>query len=457
MKRLLFIISILLQFTTSVYGQIISLKADVSPAFTTVYEDQTKVLKYVGPFTVLYFDSLGSRFMCELQDFNYYNSSYAIFNKWPIPFNLKISDMYTPNYNYVWFCGKIGNSGNGMYGWINPNFSLLYSQYMYAYSLSDMTELKKMTMANIGTNPPDLRMFAIGTTSPGHNTHILDLYHLSNPSLPYNYATVNSNEYLDNLELVGDRVVFATRDIDPNNTYVNLRVMETTNGLSNSSIDTKWRFLLPTDVDIYGDVFLKYLENDWFEVCYIKYSFKDGYVLCLHRIVLGDMLSGVNNTMICQEIPLEKGEFIQDLVYDRVERVLVLLMDKDNNHSVFLHTLPDNTVNYPVIRLESDIDDRYFSIDTLNSYSYCPARMYQAWGGIKCFEQRIGTGGSILNTCIHQNETKATSVDPIVIEGISNTLPRNVGSRTLYQDNEKQNLSGTISNCFIDETKPSNE
>ena len=252
-------------------------------------------------------------------------------------------------------------------------------------------------------------------------------------------------------------MVFTTRDIVSNFVYVNLRVLNILNGLSNSLIDAKWRFVLPANEAVYGNVYIEYLEEGCFEVCYIKYTYNDEYVLCLHCINLNDMLAGVNNNIVSQEISIEKGEFIQDIVYDRVEKVLIVMMDKDEDHSVFLHTLPLANYSYPAIRLESAIYDRYFSIDTMASFIFNPGRKYQAWGGTKCFEQEFTTNGVVLESCIPFVEVKARCVDPIKIEKIDDPLDRNVGTRFLIWDHKETEVGAIFSNCIIEETRTLNE
>ena len=458
MKKLLLIISILLNMVASVYGQVISVKADVSPIFPHVYEEETKVLKYGGPYSILYFDSLDSTYMCEIRDYNYYNMLYSVLSKWGIPFNSKISDMYTSKNNYVWYCGKEYFWNHGMYGWMNPPNSFYPTTCIVKVcSLDDMDELKRMVIVKNGSNIPDFRMFAIGSTIRGHNTHVVDLNDPELFTTSYNYATVDTSEYLDDLELVEDYVVFATRKVNSNNILVNLRVMDIWDGLASQSIDARWNLLLPSNELVYENVYVEYLGDRFFEVCYIKYSYNDGYVLCLHRINMDDMLAGVNSSTISQEIAINKGEFIQDLVYDRVEGVLVIMLDKEDNHSVFLHTVPEMTMSYPVIRLESDEGDRYFSIDTMASYSNNPGRMYQAWGGTKCFVQGFSTDGVVSDSCIPFDEIKAICVSPVIIEGINDPLIRNIGTRSFFWENENTEINYIHSNCFIEESKTSNE
>lgn len=454
MKRIILVISILLCCITVSYGQAISVKASVAPIFPNVHEEETKVLKFIGPFSMIYIDSLDSTFLCETRDFNYFNAIYSAFMKCPIPNNSKISDMYTPNYYTVWLCGKDGLSGKGLYAFLDPSNLSMYPQTFSMYYLPDMHELNKLILANIGTYPFDLRMFAIGTTEIDHNRHILDLNVMGSgysPTLPYNYATVGSNEYLDDLELVEAYVVFATRDVGPNSINVNLRVMDIWNGLSNTDIDTRWSFMMSADETVYGKVFVEDLGESYFEVCYIKYSEKNGYVLCMHRINLVDMLFGIN-TIISQEIPVKKGEFIQDIVYDRVERVLIFLMDNNMLNSTFIHTVPEKNYNYSAVRLDTPINDRYFSIDTMASYSSNPGRMYQAWGGTRCFEQKFATDGMIMESCIPYDEIKVNYVDPIKIEKITDPLTRNVGDRYFYFEQKSLESNVIWSNCFEDES-----
>ena len=83
MKRIILVFSILLCSIPVSYGQVISVKADAFPIFPNVHEEETKVLKYIGPFSMIYIDSLDSTFLCETRDFNYFNVIYSAFMKCP--------------------------------------------------------------------------------------------------------------------------------------------------------------------------------------------------------------------------------------------------------------------------------------------------------------------------------------------------------------------------------------
>ena len=453
MKRI-FVLTIiaLVQCEVSMQGQVISVKADFSTVFPSVYKEKTKVVKGFGGYSLVYLDSLGSTSICVTPDFNYSYFIGSSLDKRQIPYNSTISDLYK-NF-YIWFGGKYGLTGEGMYGWIIPTVYPTIQQFHMFY-LSEIDEVKEIAVANIGNTPPILRMFAIGATEPNRNRHIMELDVVVpgvSPTSPYQYATVNAGEYLDKIAIVDDYVVYTTRVINNGCTSANLRVMTTVNGLSDPLIDNRWQILQSPDETICGKVFVTYLEDRYFEVCYIKYLHDlNKYVLCLNRIKLDEMLIGVNTSTISQEIQVGSEESIQDIVYDPHEHVMVLLLEKEGDRSVFLHTEPNLTVNYYAVRLESAINECYYSIDTMATYTYNPARMYQAWGGTKCFEQRFATVGTISESCIPYEKINVKSVDPIKTNGIDDELPREVGKRNIWgQDQETEHFIFQ-SNCFLDE------
>jgi len=454
MKKTLFIFCLLSLLAKTSFTQVVSVKADVNATFPNVIEEKTRVLKYINQYSLVFIDSIDTTYLCRMKDFNYYNIINEPFFKVPVPLNCVISDMKNP-YATLWFCGKNVTCGHGMYGWTSPSVTTPnYNQSFYMIFLPDMVNLREFVLPNLSAqNTPYYRMFAIGESQNGTSNHLLQLDVMGSgvdPTASYQYATADSNEVLDNIALVGGYVVVSTREENPGNRYLNIRVSDVINGISNPGIDGKLRINLQPDETPVGRIFVTYLENDIFEVSYIKYKDYHGYILCLHRITLSDLLSGIN-TIICQEINVEKGEFIQDITYNSVEGVLFILLDKDDNHSVFLHTLPHNTFNYPVIRLESAINERYFSIDTMNTFIHNPGRMYQAWGGNKCFEQRYATSGTILGSCNQYNEIKAFYVPPIEINKIFDPLTRRVGNRSLYNYTRNWVYSMIYSSCFIDE------
>lgn len=127
------------------------------------------------------------------------------------------------------------------------------------------------------------------------------------------------------------------------------------------------------------------------------------------------------------------------------------MLDKEENHSVFLHTVPKMNISYPVVRLESDEGDRYFSIDTMASYNFNPGRKYQAWGGTKCFVQEFTTNGEVPASCIPIKEVKAICVSPIKIVKIDDPLTRSVGTRNLMWEYNEPETGAVYSNCYIEE------
>lgn len=334
---------------------------------------------------------------------------------------------------------------------MNP--STLNPIYMFFYP--DMDRIEKLTVDYDIANPNYRAVFAIGVTHPENSsmeqTHIMVL---ENSAMgigefgAYPFATPDIKEHIDDLALVDDYIVYATRDSRDDHSMVNLRLSKTSNILLSTEIDMQWQFVLGAGEVVYGKVFVIQLRNYFFEVCYVKYvPATNCYVLCLHRIFLYDLLNGINSA-VSQEIPVERGELIQDITYELEKEVLVVLLDKDENSSVFLHTNPNKMTPYSTVRLETRALERYFSIDTVNHIYMGPNPMYQAWGGNRRFMQSFTTMGAIGPTCLDYSTVMALVVNPIKIIQDKVPLVRDEGTRNYHYDTESLYSTPGLSTCI---------
>ena len=359
MKRILLIISCFILFSNICTAQIFSMKYTLSPTFPNVNEERTRVLKFLQYKSLVFLDTLDTTYICHVSD--YYLSptpNTFIFHKKRLPLGLVISDMERIG-STPWYSGSSYNEG--VYGRISlsSNYSLNHS--VHVFNVPVVNNLRKFTVASNMNDPLHQRMFAIGETyASGHTrSHIMEL-DLQGTGItgfePFPYAQMSDSEYVDDVTLVGDWVIFTTQDSRSTLSKVNLRMSNIEQMLSGVEIDDQWSFMLEPYEDVIGKVFITHFSDSDFGVCYIKLDWlKSKYILCVHTINRHDLLNNINS-VISQEIVLPKGEIIQDITYDEVEKVLIVLLDKDYTQSVFLHVIPYKASPYNATYVVSDVN-----------------------------------------------------------------------------------------------------
>lgn len=437
---LIFIIAVISVKPFSLAQQVESVVTDINSTFPYNYEEKTRVMEHTNHTSVVFIDSLGSTYIVVGHDFNYANPAVpcAPFYKKELPTGLVISDMKHIT-NPFWFCGS--ENGYGIYGrlTLTSNYYSIYS--MHIFSVLAVNNLKKFSIATNMSDSLHQRIFAIGEISNQSTIQPciveLDVQGQGYTGFePYIYAKTDILEPIDDIDLVNNIVVVATRDMNAPSPIVTLRFSDIETMLTGVEIDYKWQFVLSSQDHVRGKVHIVNINNKFIEVCYTKFNDSSNrYTLCLHRINLNDLMNGITNSIISQEIDIDIGEEIFDITYDAQREVLILLLDKDNISSVFLHTLPNETLTYGAIRLASPNGDRFFSIDTVQHFYALADRMYEAWGGTKRFMQAYSYNGSIEKSCYLDTELRVSIVYPIKIKKLYEPLERFIGTRT-YLSNQ---------------------
>lgn len=180
------------------------------------------------------------------------------------------------------------------------------------------------------------------------------------------------------------------------------------------------------------------------------------FCVCVHRINMHDFLLGTNS-ILSQEMEVSARGNIQDIIFDKYEKVLIILFDESNTRSIFIHGNPYYSSAYGAICLESTDGERYFSLDTLLSYYLTDCRRYEAWGGNRCFIQGFYSGGSIVESCLHPTIRNVRIGDRIEIVMKIDPIERLTGIRDYeYEELPWPNAQGTR-DCFEVEREGSDE
>lgn len=449
----------ILAISSNLFAQEESIKTNVGSIFPVTIEENTRVMDYMNNFALTFINAMGTPYLLDREEYAYVGTSpILVVNMFPLPSGLNISELRKKSV-VPWFCGEW--SGMGLYGrmFLNLNYIQTPNSY-FLFTLPDMNNLRKFAIATNMVDPYHQRMFAIGeTNSAPPNTHIVEL-ELQGTGIselsPYVYAPLDSQEYLDDMEIVAEYVVFATRDYRANRSRINLRLSQVENVLAGTDIDSQWQLLYGEARSVIGKVFITRLDNNAikdFGISYIAYDNLIGqYYLYIHKLSLGDVFSN-GNTVVSQRMVIPKGEEIVDIKYDDVNEVLIVLLEKENICSVFLHTCPYKTTNYSAVRLESSSEEKYYSIDTLKTLYSGAERQYVAWGGNKSLTQKFHYGGSVDSSCLSQSELNVEIVNPIMFKERKDTLVRHMGIRNRYVNNDIWMYDYENRDCYIMENQ----
>ncbi len=236
----------------------------------------------------------------------------------------------------------------------------------------------------------------------------------------------NRMEIVDDVIIVEDYVVFATRDYRPTSLPVNLRISDTNDVLGNSDIDNQWRFYLYDYESIASEVRLLLLNKYEFVLAYIVYNSKyDNYHLCTHKINLSDFLQGVN-TIISHEVEIDKRcSNLVDLIYEPDVQTMVILLNGEKVSELY-HADPFLTTTSTIYKLDHRGKSLY-SIDTIGNYYLLNSDMYVAIGDSTLFYQDISNGSVIEESCLTITPVRYILQDQPEIEFVNDPLER-------YQD-----------------------
>ena len=367
--------------------------------------------------------------------------------KVPMPNTLIIND-FKVFYGYQGFIGSF--QGVGMFG-LAYTYNSMNTNYFDFIKLPAVDQLNRIAVIlkpYSSGHPAQLKAFAIGdkVLSKGpKQSYLLEFYAQGNGFMdPYSYAPLafdhitEKQEIADDVIIVGERVVFATRDTRSRHAPVNLRITDTNNFLSNPNIDIQWQIWLPSNQKICSELRLLHLHHDYFILAYIIYDTQVGkYYLCTNKIKLNDFLC-LNNTIVSHKI-LIGGDCtnLVDIVYEPDVNTLVLLLN-GNDQSELYHTDPYSTTSTYTTKLYYP-DGNLYSIDTIGDYPYLYHNIYVAMGDNRFFSQNVSYGTSIFESCLNITKLEMLMQKPPVIEKIEDPVARYTDSKEI-NNYEKEGL-----------------
>lgn len=433
MKKTIFIACLALASLNVSVAQIISYQANFYSSLPSSNEASTRVLFHYLDYSLVYMEHM--------------NSPVFIVNSFSAPFST-----ISPLYNYSYFdvlpqihvndmkkkmtqeCFGGTYNNEGLYGIIHyPPSGGIFPSSLHLRRLPDMNNLKKIApVIHFDNNNMILRLFAIGETN---KNHILELhifgYGISD-NTPYPFATLDPRETADDITSTLNWLAVATRDTRDSAAPFNLRISKLSQVLGNTDIDYQWQFFLSNQERPVGKVLLARLQDDDIEMCYIKHNaIENSYLLCLHRIRVPDLTIG-NGVLGTQEVKVNPNEVLEDVMYDTVTGTLVVLTNTDNQYSTFYHIRPSATSSYLAIKLQSNIGDKYYSLNPVNEYWWTAGHsMYQAWGGSRYFTQEIDNMGTVAGSCLNIDKVTPVIKSPESIPNRFVKLERQEGTRTM--------------------------
>lgn len=457
MKNKSLIIFALTAISSVSSAQVYSEKSNVNSVIPNTVDYHTRVMDYKDNIALTYIDSMGNPFLVNRYTYAYLGLSPSLLLDYlHLPSGLIISEMEKRSLT-PWFSGSL--NGKGVYGRFTlSQIGSTSPNFYHILRLPDMSNVKSLEITPyIMLDPIHRRVFAIGETSfLLYRTHIIELEITGSNNIhetdPYLYGTPNSNEFFDDLKLIDDYVIYTTRDFRSDKNPVNLRMSQIENVLTGNQIDFQWQILFDSTESVYGKVFITRLDESIgpeFEVSYIKYNNKnDNYLLCMHKFNLADLLNGIFSTIVSQEIVISKGKEIVDIKYDNTHQVLLLLLNKNENQSFFIHASPYKKSNYAATQLKAPEGDVYYSIDTLMNLWTSPGRYYVAWGGNKTFTQQFLTGGTIQQTCLTPSEVFVNR-KKTTISIARDVLTRHNGTRDVTTGEEYWMFDYENRDCYL--------
>ena len=326
--------------------------------------------------------------------------------KVPMPESL-IINRFKKFHGYQGFIGSL--QGVGMFGrtYIYNSMNTNYFEFFKLPAIDQLNRIAVIKEVYSNPMPVQLKAFATGDkvmAKGPKQSYILEFYAQGlGMYLPYYYAPLTydpvseKQEVADDVIIVRERVVFATRDTRSRHAPVNLRISDTNNVLSNTNINIQWQLWLPSNQELRSELRLRHLKNDDFLLAYIIYDTQlEKYFLCTNKINLNDLII-LNNTIVSHKILIGTDcTNLVDVVYEPDVNTLVLLLN-GNDKSELYHTDPYKTISATITRLDYPNGNLY-SIDTIGDYA---SDMYVAIGGNVFFSQDISNGINIGYSCLN--------------------------------------------------------
>ena len=409
-NKTLFVIFLVAFASNTVTAQIISVRATMSPSNSTLIGSES----CIG----FHYDNRSSYYM-RYNDTSYLCCALNTAITLPAPSSLKISmpqDFIISDFKkFRNFQGFIGSyEGSGMFGLIYNIDILTTNLTIQTFKLPAVDRLNRIDVGfssyySSGTHYMT-KAFSIGEKSiPStyfSQSYLLEFYAEGCGYYDsYKYVPLacdpltGAGERADDVIIVDDYVIFATRDTRTGHEPINLRISDTSDVIGNSEIDYQWQLILPKEEHPVGKLRLIPLDDDTFILAYVIYNeIGDNYHLYVHRIALQDIFSGTNS-IISHEIKIQKecSEMI-DVIYEPNVNTMVLLLNGERESSLY-HINPYSNTNDQAYRLDYQ-NGSFYSLDTIGDYTGVNLDMYYAIGGNDIFFQDISGGFVIDQSCL---------------------------------------------------------
>ena len=425
-----------------------------SPSSSTLISDATRFRHFTNAHSTYYIRYNDSAYLGNTV---YVTAYYTpISTKLTLAQDFVITD-FKKFYSNLGFIGSFG--GTGMYGWaVSTNHPT--SNQFYIFKLPEIKRLTRIEtiLASNQSIGFQVKAFAIGDKSEVASdgptiSCILEFYARGNGAfMPYYYAPLAIDpvtyhqEIADDVTIIDDYVIYATRDTRDAHSMVNLRISDTNQVLQNTSIDSQWRFAVPNYHKVVSELRLHPLNdgNGEFILAYVVQDTQTvKYYLCTHKIKLSDLFAGYN-TVVYSLIPIdEECTNLVDVIYEPDVYTLVFLLN-GSGESRLCHVEPYST-GYPATILDYP-DGELTSIDTIGSYPSANLDMYVAAGGDRFFSQDISSGIAIDRTCLTLKKREIKQLDPLVVKKSYDPISR------FSDDNEIHQINNTAITFYGDKT-----
>lgn len=431
-----------------------------SSSTSTLINGASRFGYHLGDWSTFYMRYNDSSYFCSVLNVAMWISVPNAY-KIPLPQDFVIKDFKRFRY-YQGFIGSyqgVGMLGRAMiYNSPTNNNQIRFFQFP-AISCFNRVAIGIVSGVNI---PTETQAFAIGERlNPGYpsQSFILEFYAENSPMF-YRYAPLaydmisGEQEIADDVILLGEKVVYATRDTRQGHAAVNLRIADTHNVLLNGDIDSQWPIYLPPYEVLIGNIRLLALNEKDFVLAYIVYNTENyKYFLCVNKIYLPEFLAQ-NNAIVTHEIPIDPLCLsLIDLVYEPVVNTMVALLN-GNKRSVFYHVDPFATSTTPVCRLDYPNGELY-SIDTLRDSYTSPIAMYVAMGDDKIFCQNISSGINVVASCLKYNMIDVPLVPSPGYRKTEDPIDRFLDNREYVPIDEDAHFFDGIKTCFISQDNKS--
>lgn len=412
---LLSLIYFLFLLPSNIEAQIWSSETVYSPttSSTSILNNAaTRIGYHLNNWSTYYMQYNDSSYFCSFHDVSLMSTLSPTY-KIPMPQDILIT-YFGRARGYQGFVGSYKDTG--MYGRTLGYNSTSYDNLIQIFRLSAVDCLQRFAarVTPLGDNWGNTKMLAVAEKARASNfpnqSFLVELYTDNPPYGPYFYAPlyydheVGEQEVADDIIIVDNYAIFATRDSRHNHAYVNLRIADTHNVLLSSDIDYQWQFQLRPYESVKSQIRLCPLEKDVFIMAYIVHdSERESLYLRVHKIILLDFLSG-NNTIETHERLLGGRNYsLEDIIYDPVVKTMVILLNA-NERSELYQINPYFPAGPSAFRLDYPYGNLY-SLDTIRENAFTsPISMYVAAGGDRFFCQDISYGFAPTISCLNFEE-----------------------------------------------------